>query len=312
MPRRRKIALIGAGQIGGQLALLCAQKRLGDVVLYDIPQTEGMPRGKGLDMMQAGGVDRYDCRITGTTSWDDCEGADVVIVTAGVPRKPGMSRDDLLGINVKIMKDVAGNVRDRCKDAFVIVISNPLDAMVWVMKKITGFPRERVIGMAGVLDSARFKHFLAQAAGVSVEDVQAMVLGGHGDTMVPLLSTCTVSGMPIRKFISDEDLAAIVERTRGGGGEIVGLLKTGSAFFAPASSAIAMAESYLLDRKRVLPCAVHLEGEYGYADLYLGVPCVIGGNGMERVIEVDLTADEKAALEKSANAVRELCGAIQF
>jgi malate dehydrogenase len=229
-----------------------------------------------------------------------------------VPRKPGMSRDDLLGINVKIMKDVAQNVRDRCKDAFVVVISNPLDAMVWVMKKITGFPRERVVGMAGVLDSSRFKHFLAEAAGVSVEDVQAMVLGGHGDTMVPLLSTCTVAGIPIRKLVSDDALAKIVERTRGGGGEIVALLKTGSAYFAPASSAIAMAEAYLLDKKRVLPCAVHLEGEYGYRDLYMGVPAVLGSRGVERVIEVDLSPHEKAALDESAAAVRELCGAIQW
>ncbi|MBI2895390.1 MAG: malate dehydrogenase [Deltaproteobacteria bacterium] len=308
---RKKIALIGAGNIGGQLALQCAQKELGDVVLFDIPATKGMPRGKALDVMQAGGVDGYDATVTGTSEWKDCAGADVVIVTAGVPRKPGMSRDDLVHINIEIIKDVSGKIKAHCPGAFVIVLSNPLDAMVYALKRITGFSREHVVGMAGVLDSARFKHFIAEAAGVSVHDVQAMVLGGHGDSMVPLLSTCTVAGIPVTKLVPPDKLVAISDRTRQGGGEIVGLMGT-SAYYAPASSAIAMAESYLRDKKRVMPCAAFLDGEYGLKDMYMGVPVVIGKGGIERVIEVDLTTEERAMLDSSAKAVRDVLSVIRW
>jgi malate dehydrogenase len=274
-------------------------------VLFDIPEKEGLAKGKALDLEQNGAVLGYDAKISGTSSWDDCDGADVVIVTAGVPRKPGMSRDDLLTINLKIIRNVAENLKTKCPNAFIIVISNPLDAMVYEMKKVTGFPRERVIGMAGVLDAGRFQHFLAREAGVAVKDVRAMVLGGHGDTMVPVISYCTVDGVPVTQLIAADKLQAIVDRTRNGGGEIVKLMGT-SAFYAPASAAVLMAEAYLKDQKRLLPAAAYLDGEYGYKDLYMGVPVVIGARGIERVVTISLTADEKAMLEKSAAAVREL------
>jgi malate dehydrogenase len=305
MPNRKKIALIGAGNIGGELAMQAARKELGDVVLLDIPDKEGVAKGKALDMMQACALEGHDANILGTSNYDDIEGADVVIVTAGVPRKPGMSRDDLLSINLKIMRSVAGNVKDKAPDALVIVISNPLDAMVYEMKKVTGFPRERVIGMAGALDSARFECFLAEEAGVSVKDVSALVLGGHGDTMVPCLSYTTIKGVPATKMIDKDKLAAMVERTAKGGGEIVGLMGT-SAFIAPASGAISMAESYLRGQRRVIACAAYLEGEYGYKDLYMGVPIEVGPKGLERVIEIELSDEEKAMLEKSAAHVRDL------
>jgi malate dehydrogenase len=302
---RKKIALIGAGNIGGELAALIARRELGDVVLFDIPEKEGVAKGKALDLEQNGAVLGYDAKITGSSSWDDCAGADVVIVTAGVPRKPGMSRDDLLSINLKIIRNVAENVKAKCPNAFIIVISNPLDAMVYEMKKVTGFPRERVVGMAGVLDAGRFQLFLAREAGVAVKDVRAMVLGGHGDTMVPVISYCTVDGVPITQLIAADKLQAIVERTRNGGGEIVKLMGT-SAFYAPASAAVLMAEAYLKDQKRLLPAAAALEGEYGYQDLYMGVPVVIGARGIERIVNITLNAEEKAMLDKSAAAVREL------
>jgi len=299
---RRKILLVGAGQIGGTLALLAAQKELGDVVLQDV--VEGVPQGKALDLSQSRAVDGYDARISGTNSYEGAEGADVVIVTAGVPRKPGMSREDLLDINLKIVRDVAENLKTRCPQAFVIVVSNPLDAMVYAMKKLTGFPKERVVGMAGVLDSSRFRYFVADEVGCSIEDVHAVVLGGHGDDMVPVARFCSVGGVPLERLISPERLAAIVDRTRKGGGEIVALLKTGSAFYAPAASAIAMAESYLKDKKRVLPVAAFLEGEYGISGLYMGVPVVIGKAGVERVIELPLSEAEKALFQQSAKSVR--------
>ncbi len=284
MPRRNKIALIGAGNIGGELAALVARRELGDVVLFDIPEKEGLAKGKALDLEQNGAVLGYDAKITGTSNWDDVAGSDVVIVTAGVPRKPGMSRDDLLSINLKIIRNVAENLKAKAPNAFVIVISNPLDAMVYELKKVTGFAREKVVGMAGVLDAARFQLFLAREAGVAVKDVRAMVLGGHGDTMVPVISYCTINGVPVSQFIAADKLAAIVERTRGGGGEIVKLMGT-SAYYAPASAAIVMAESYLKDQKRVVPAAAYLDGEYGYKDLYMGVPVVIGAGGVEKIVE---------------------------
>jgi malate dehydrogenase len=302
---RKKIALIGAGNIGGELAALAARHELGDVWLFDIPDKVGLAQGKALDLEQNGAVLGYDAGIKGTSSYDDIAGADVVIVTAGVPRKPGMSRDDLLSINLKIIRNVAENLKTKCPDAFVIVISNPLDAMVYEMKKVTGFPRHKVVGMAGVLDSGRFQLFLARELGVSVKDVRAMVLGGHGDTMVPVLSYCTVNGVPVKQLIPAERLAAIADRTRNGGGEIVKLMGT-SAYYAPASAAIVMAEAYLRDLKRLLPAAAFLDGEYGYKDLYMGVPVVIGAGGIEKIINIELDASEKAMLDKSAAAVREL------
>ncbi len=305
MPERKKIALIGAGNIGGELANLATRHELGDVILVDIPDKEGVAKGKALDLMQACALDGYDARVTGTSNYDEIKGADVVIVTAGVPRKPGMSRDDLLSINLKIIRSVAGNLKKKCPDALVIVISNPLDAMVYEMKKITGFPRERVIGMAGALDSGRFECFLAEAANVSVKAVQAMVLGGHGDTMVPVLSYTTIKGIPVTQLLSKQELDQMVERTAFGGGEIVKLMGT-SAYYAPAAGAISMAESYLKAQRRLIVCAAYLEGEYGYTDMYMGVPILIGPNGMEKVVEVELSADEKAALDKSAEHVRQL------
>ena len=306
---RKKIALIGGGQIGGTLAHLAAYKELGDVVIFDI--AEGLPQGKALDLAQSAPVDSFNAKLSGTNSYADIAGADVVIVTAGVPRKPGMSRDDLIGINLKVMAAVGEGIKANCPDAFVICITNPLDAMVWALQKFSGVKPEKIIGMAGVLDSARFRHFLAEAMNVSVEDVSAFVLGGHGDTMVPMPRFSTVAGIALPElvkmgWITQEKLDAIITRTANGGAEIVGLLKTGSAYYAPATSAIQMAESYLKDQKRVLPCAVHVNGPYGITDLYVGLPAVIGAGGIERIVELDLTADEKAALNKSADAVRGL------
>ena len=306
---RRKVALIGGGQIGGTLAHLVALKELGDVVLFDI--IEGLPQGKCLDIAQAGPVEGYDATFKGTNSYADIAGADVVIVTAGVPRKPGMSRDDLLGINLKVMTAVGEGIKAHAPNAFVICITNPLDAMVWALRHFSGLPHAKVVGMAGVLDSARFRHFLAQEMKVSVEDVSAFVLGGHGDTMVPMPRFSTVAGIALPElikmgWISKERVDQIAQRTRDGGAELVGLLKTGSAYYAPAASAIAMAESYLKDKKRVLPCAAYLNGPYGIKDLYVGTPVVIGAAGVERVVELELTADERAQLMKSADAVKVL------
>jgi malate dehydrogenase len=303
MSNRKKIALIGAGNIGGELAALVARKELGDVVLFDIPQKTDFAKGKALDLEQNGAVLGYDAKITGTSSWADCAGADVLIVTAGIPRKPGQSRDDLVATNLPIIRNVADGAKEHCPNAFVIVISNPLDAMVYEFQRRTGMPREKVVGMAGVLDSARFQLFLAREANVSVKDVRAMVLGGHGDDMVPVLSACTINGVRATELITREKLDALVARTRKGGGEIVQLMGT-SAYYAPASSAIAMAESYLLDQKRLLPAAAKLQGEYGYSDIYMGVPAIIGGKGVEKIVQLDLTDDEKAMLAKSAQSVQ--------
>jgi len=310
MMARRKIALIGAGQIGGTLALLAGLKNLGDVVMCDV--VEGVPQGKSLDLAEASPVEGFDANYTGSNDYAAIKGADVVIVTAGVPRKPGMSRDDLIGINAKIVWQVGEAIKQHAPSAFVICITNPLDVMVWVMREATGLPHERVVGMAGVLDSARFRYFLAQEFNVSVEDVTAFVLGGHGDSMVPLVRYSTVAGIPLPDLVkmgwtSQDKLDKIVQRTRDGGGEIVNLLKTGSAFYAPASSGIAMAESFLLDKRRVLPCAAYLTGQYGVNGLYVGVPIVIGAKGVERIIEVQMNASEKAEFDKSATAVRDLC-----
>jgi len=309
---RNKIALIGGGQIGGTLAHLAAIKELGDIVLFDI--MEGLPQGKALDLSQSGPVEGFNAKIKGTNSYADIAGADVVIVTAGVPRKPGMSRDDLLGINLKVMSAVGEGIRAHAPNAFVICITNPLDAMVWALRQFSGLPHSHVVGMAGVLDSARFRHFLAEEMNVSVEDVSAFVLGGHGDTMVPMPRFSTVAGVPLPElvkmgWIKQDRLDAITQRTRDGGAEIVGLLKTGSAFYAPATSAIEMAESYLKDKKRVLPCACFVDGAYGFKGLYVGVPAVIGEKGIERIVELELTADERAALTKSADSVKGLIDA---
>ncbi len=307
---RNKIALVGAGQIGGTLALLVGLKELGDVALIDI--VEGVPQGKALDIAQASPIEDFDLRSGGANDYSALAGADVVIVTAGVARKPGMSRDDLIGINAKVIAAVAGNIKTHCPDAFVIVVTNPLDVMVWVMRELSGLPHNRVVGMAGVLDSARFRYFLAQEFNVSVEDVTAFVLGGHGDTMVPLVRYSTVAGIPLPDLVAmgwttKEKIDAIVTRTRNGGAEIVNLLKTGSAFYAPAASAISMAESYLRDKKRVLPCAAWLTGQYGVKDLYVGVPVVIGAGGVERIVEIKLGPEEKAMFDNSVNAVKTLC-----
>jgi len=306
---RKKIALIGAGMIGGTLAHLAAMREMGDIVLFDI--AEGIPEGKALDIAQAGPVDDFDAKLKGTSDYADIAGADVCIVTAGVARKPGMSRDDLLGINLKVMKAVGEGIKQHAPGAFVICITNPLDAMVWALREFCGLPHERVVGMAGVLDSARFRHFLAEEFQVSVEDVTAFVLGGHGDTMVPVVEYSTVAGIPIPDLIkmgwsTKEKIDAIVKRTRGGGGEIVALLKTGSAYYAPATSAIAMAESYLKDKKRVLPAAAHLTGQYGVDDLYVGVPVVIGAGGVERIVEIELNAEAQQNFTVSVDAVKEL------
>ncbi|MFN3677470.1 MAG: malate dehydrogenase [Sphingomonas pseudosanguinis] len=306
---RKKIALIGAGNIGGTLAHLAALKGLGDIVLFDV--VEGVPQGKALDLSQCGPVEGFDANIKGSNDYADIAGADVIIVTAGVARKPGMSRDDLLGINLKVMKAVGEGIRDNAPDAFVICITNPLDAMVWALREFSGLPANKVVGMAGVLDSARFSHFLAEEFGVSVKDVNTFVLGGHGDTMVPVLEYSTVSGIPVSDLIemgfsTQEKVDEIVKRTRGGGGEIVALLKTGSAYYAPATSGIAMAEAYLYDQKRILPAAAHLSGEYGIDNLYVGVPVVIGAGGVEKIVEVKLSDEAKANLQVSVDAVKEL------
>ena len=309
---RKKIALIGGGQIGGTLAHLIGLKELGDVMLFDI--VEGLPQGKSLDIAQSAPVDGFNAQFRGTQSYADIAGSDVVIVTAGVPRKPGMSRDDLLNINLGVMRAVGEGLKQYAKDAFVICITNPLDAMVWALREFSGLPHNKVVGMAGVLDSARFRHFLADEFKVSVEDVTAFVLGGHGDTMVPLTRFSTVAGIPLTElvkmgWIKQERLDQIVQRTRDGGAEIVGLLKTGSAYYAPATSAIAMAESYLKDKKRILPCAAYCKGEFGVKDLYVGVPCVIGAGGVERVISLTLQPDEQAMFTKSIDSVRGLLDA---
>lgn len=301
---KKKIGLIGGGQIGGNLALLSVQKALGDVVLFDIPQVEGPIKGKALDINQLSAVDGYDCRITASTDPSSLKGCDVIIITAGVPRKPGMSREDLLGINLKIIKDVAANVKAQAPDAFVINITNPLDSMVYALHKLTGFKKNMVCGMAGVLDSSRFKCFVAEALNCSIRDIDALVLGGHGDDMVPILRHTTVGGVPITKLLPKDKLDAIVNRTRQGGGELVKLFGTGSAYFAPAASAIAMAESFLQDRKRILPAAALLEGEYGIKGYFIGVPCQIGAGGVEKVLEIDLDPEEKGMLEKSFASVK--------
>jgi len=309
---RAKIALIGAGQIGGTLAHLAALKELGDVVLCDI--ADGIPQGKALDISESAPVDGFDATISGTTDYTDIAGADVCIVTAGVARKPGMSRDDLLGINLKVMKAVGAGIAANAPNAFVICITNPLDAMVWALREFSGLPKEKVCGMAGILDSARFRHFLADEFKVSVKDVTAFVLGGHGDTMVPLIRYSTVAGIPLADLVemgwtTQEKLDAIVQRTRDGGAEIVGLLKTGSAFYAPAASAIEMAEAYLKDQKRVLPCAANVDGAYGLNGMYVGVPTVIGAGGIEKVIEIKMDSAEKAMFDKSVDAVKGLVAA---
>jgi len=306
---RKKIALIGSGQIGGTLAHLAALKDLGDIVLFDI--VDGVPQGKALDISQSAPVDGFDAKISGTSKYEDLQGADVVIVTAGVPRKPGMSRDDLLEINLKVMEQVGAGIAKYAKDAFVICITNPLDAMVWALQKFSGLPTNKVIGMAGVLDSSRFVHFIADELNVSVEDVNAFVLGGHGDTMVPLARYSTVAGIPLTDIVkmgwmSKERLEEIIQRTRDGGAEIVGLLKTGSAFYAPAASAITMAESYLKDKKRVLPAAAYLQGQYGVKDTYVGVPVVIGAGGAEKIVEISLNSVEQKAFDKSVASVEGL------
>ena len=303
MPRS-KISLIGGGQIGGNLALLATQKELGNVVIFDIPQSEGMVKGKALDIMQLRPHDGYDSTITGTSNWDDVKDSDVFIITAGIPRKPGMNREDLLEINLGIMKDVAKNIKQQAPNAFVIVISNPLDAMVNAFYKISGFSKNKVVGMAGALDSARFRTFIAMETGCSVQDVTCMVLGGHGDTMVPVTRYATVGGVPVEELIPADRLEEILERTRFAGGEIVKLFGNGSAFYAPAQSAIEMAESYLRDKKRVIPCASLCEGEFGIDGYFIGVPSVIGAGGVERILEFKLKDDEKAALNNTLEAVK--------
>ncbi len=306
---RKKIALIGAGNIGGTLAHLAALKGLGDIVLFDV--VEGVPQGKALDLSQCAPVEGFDAEIKGSNDYADIAGADVIIVTAGVARKPGMSRDDLLGINLKVMKAVGEGIKANAPDAFVICITNPLDAMVWALREFSGLPTHKVVGMAGVLDSARFSHFIADEFKVSVKDVSTFVLGGHGDTMVPVVQYSTVAGIPVPDLIkmgksTQEKIDAIVKRTRGGGGEIVGLLKTGSAYYAPATSGIAMAEAYLFDQKRLLPCAAYVDGQYGLDGLYVGVPVVIGAGGVEQIVEIALDDEAKGNFQVSVDAVKEL------
>ncbi len=315
MTARKKISLIGAGMIGGTLAHLCELKNLGDVVLFDI--SEGLPQGKALDISQSSAVDGNDVHLKGTNDYKDIAGSDVIIVTAGVPRKPGMSRDDLVSINTNIVKTVAENIKIHAPNAFVIVITNPLDAMVWVMQQVSGLPAHKVVGMAGVLDSSRFAYFLAEELKVSISDINAFVLGGHGDTMVPVVDYTTISGIPLPEFvkmgwISQEKLDQIVQRTRDGGAEIVALLKTGSAFYAPAASAIRMAEAYLYDKKRILTCAAHLTGQYGVKDLYVGVPAIIGAGGVEKIVEINLNSAQKIMFDKSVGAVKDLCNGIKL
>lgn len=315
MTTRKKISLIGAGMIGGTLAHLCELKNLGDVVLFDI--AEGIPQGKALDISQSSAVDGNDINLKGSNDYKDIANSDVIIVTAGVPRKPGMSRDDLVSVNTNVIKSVAENIKTYSPEAFVIVITNPLDAMVWVMQQVSGLPTNKVIGMAGVLDSSRFAYFLAEELNLSISDINAFVLGGHGDTMVPIVDYTTISGIPLPEFVKmgwlkQEKLDKIVQRTRDGGAEIVGLLKTGSAFYAPAASAIRMAEAYLYDKKRILPCASYLNGEYGVKDLYVGVPAVIGAGGVEKIVEINLNQEQKTMFDKSVEAVKALCGGIKL
>ena len=305
---RKKIALIGAGNIGGTLAHLCALKQLGDVVLFDV--VDGLPQGKALDILEAAPIEGYDINLTGTTKYADVVGADVCIVTAGIARKPGMSRDYLLGINCKIMKDVSENIAKYAPNAFVIVITNPLDAMVTLCKRLTSFPKNKVVGQAGVLDSSRYRTFIAQELNVSMRNVTAMVLGGHGDDMVPVRSYCQVGGQPVEQLIPAKRLEEIEQRTRQAGGEIVALLKTGSAFYSPASAAIQMAEAYLFDKKQILPCAAYLEGEYGIKGVYFGVPVVIGAGGIEKVVELKLNDKEKQEMQVSVSHVQELVTAM--
>ena len=301
---RKKITLVGGGQIGGNLALLAAQKELGDVVIFDIPQAEGMVKGKALDLMQLRPHDGHDSDIVGTSDWNDVKNSDVFIITAGIPRKPGMNREDLLGINLGIMKDVASNIKDKAPNAFVIVISNPLDAMVYAFHKVSGFHKNQVVGMAGALDSARFRAFIAMETGYSVQDVTCMVLGGHGDTMVPISRLATVGGVPVTDLITDKRLKEIEDRTRVAGGEIVKLFGNGSAFYAPAQSAIEMAESYIRDKKRVIPCASLCEGEFGIDGYFIGVPTVIGSDGVEKILEFTLNDNEKTELDRTLEAVK--------
>ena len=301
---RKKITLVGGGQIGGNLALLAAQKELGNVVIFDIPQAEGMVKGKALDLMQLCPHDGHDSDIVGTSDWNDVKNSDVFIITAGIPRKPGMNREDLLGINLGIMKDVASNIKDKTPNAFVIVISNPLDAMVYAFHKVSGFPKNQVVGMAGALDSARFRAFIAMETGYSVQDVTCMVLGGHGDTMVPISRLATVGGVPVTDLITDKRLKEIEDRTRVAGGEIVKLFGNGSAFYAPAQSAIEMAESYIRDKKRVIPCASLCEGEFGIDGYFIGVPTVIGSDGVEKILEFTLNDNEKTELDRTLEAVK--------
>jgi malate dehydrogenase len=307
---RKKIALIGAGNIGGELANQLVLKQLGDVVLFDIPQKEGLAKGKALDLEQASALSGADAKVTGSSNWEDVAGADVLIITAGIPRKPGQSRDDLVASNLPIIRNVADNAKKYAPNAFSIVVSNPLDAMVYEFQRRTGFPSAKVAGMAGALDSARYQLFLAREVGVSVKDVRTLVLGGHGDDMVPIASATTINGIPVDRLIAKDKLDAIIARTRTGGGEIVGLMGT-SAYYAPAAGAIAMAEAYLLDQKRLLAAATLLSGQYGYKDLYLGVPVVIGAGGVEKIVDITLTADEKAALEKSASSVRKVVDVVK-
>jgi malate dehydrogenase len=301
---RKKISVIGAGFVGSTCAHWAAQKELGDVVLLDI--NEGSAKGKALDLFEASPVEGFDSNVTGTSSYADIADSDIVIITAGIPRKPGMSRDDLLATNAKIMKSVCNGVKEYAPKSTVIVVSNPLDAMAYVAKQVLGFPNNRIIGMAGILDSARFRSFIAEETGYSVKDINAFVLGGHGDTMVPMPRHCSIGGAPLTELLSKEKIDALVERTRKGGAEIVAHLKTGSAYYAPSASAVEMAEAILKDQNRILPCAAYLQGEYGYKDLFVGVLCQLGGNGMEKVIEIELNAEEKAGLENSVQAVKGL------
>lgn len=315
MQKRAKIALIGGGNIGGTLAHLAAKEALGDIVLFDL--TEGKAKGKALDILQGSTIENSDVSISGTNEYKDISGADVIIVTAGIARKPGMSRDDLVAINAGVMKTVAAGIKAHAPDAFVIVITNPLDAMVYVLQQESGLSPKKVVGMAGVLDSARFNCFLAEEFNVSVENVNSFVLGGHGDTMVPLARYSTISGIPVPDMVkmgwsTQEKIDAIIKRTRGGGGEIVALLETGSAFYAPATSAIEMAKSYLYDKRKIMPCAAYLNGEYGEKDIYVGVPVVIGRNGVEKIVEIELNEDEKAEFQKSVDSVKELINSIKL
>ena len=306
-----KVTVVGAGNVGATTAQRVAEKELArQVVMVDV--VEGIPQGKGLDQWESAPIEGFDSRVIGTNGYDETAGSDVVIITAGIARKPGMSRDDLLNTNVAIVREVSENVKRTSPDAIIIMVSNPLDAMAYVAMRVTGFPRERVLGMAGVLDTARYRSFLAEALDVSVEDIQAMVLGGHGDTMVPLVSYTTVSGIPVTQLIGERELAAIVDRTRNGGAEIVKHLKTGSAYYAPSAAAVQMCEAIARDKRRILPCSVWLAGEYGFSDIFLGVPCKLGRAGLDRVLQVELTDHERAGLAKSAEAVRELIRAIKL